>query len=79
MSSVSVMQVCGELDEGVFDIRRSLPLGWMGPAAENFTARAEAAAHELSAVSKGLRHTAGLIQVHEQRMHALRVAMGSGG
>lgn len=79
MSSVSVARVCGELDEGVLDIRRSLPLGWVGPAAEQFTARAEAAAQELTAVSEGLRHTAGLIHLHEQRMHALRAAMESGG
>lgn len=74
-----VAGVCGQLDEVVFELRQTIPLTWQGAAADEFAARVEEAAGRLIDATGVLHSAARLIETHERRMEAMRLAMGQGG
>lgn len=79
MAARTVALICAELQEAVFQIRETIPLTWHGAAAEQFVLEIEQAIIRLEQSRQTLSTSAGLIQLHEQRMRMLSQSMGAGG
>jgi len=77
-SAATVAAVCAEVNEGVFELRQAISLTWQGNAAQEFAETVEDCASRTASVAADLTAAARLIQVHEQHMRLVRIAMSGG-